>query len=158
MARRVLSELAGGIGMGWTTTFTKYSLFVLAATGCMAEVQGSRGLLGPERSRAEIALPPHDAGQQVVRLLASRGYALVDQRPTGAGLMMQFKGDREPYIGGSKTVVATTAIGSEFDVRIDPGLAGHSVVTIDGVPIIDGRTVCPAAHTYSCATTRAPIG
>jgi hypothetical protein len=125
-------------------------VLTLALTGCFATAQPSRSVLGAGRSQAAIRAPPRESAQQIVRLFASRGYALVDQQAREASLVLHFKGNRESVSRGRSH---SLQFGSAFYVSLDPGPDDQTVVSIDGTPVVDGIEICTAYTVAPCKST-----
>jgi hypothetical protein len=133
----------------------KYSIaLILAVTGCITTAQSSRAVLGPTLAQLEIRLPPREAGSEITKLLANRGYMLVDQQPTGAGLALRFQGNREP---ATLDKGYSTQFGSTFSVSISQAPGDHSMVSIDGSPMIDSAVACTSDTHESCDKTYFPV-
>jgi hypothetical protein len=115
----------------------RYLIFsALALTACVfaaSDPKPSRVLLGSDQSWAELDIDPHDTVQAVTRLLLARGVVLVSQRPFPGGVTLEFKGAR---------AVHAHEIGSIFYVTVEARDRGHSSMSIDGTPAIDGRPLC----------------
>ena len=131
--------------MGSTATKLTITL-VLVLAGCGAKVLTSRDVLGPEHSQSEVRRPPSDISQEIVRLFTSRGYVLADEWQAGPRMQLRFKGPRRS-VPGPNDPVAPLPIGHQpgswFDVSITAASEGHAIVSIEGVPTIDGRPLCP---------------
>ena len=124
----------------------RYSLVLaLALAGCMVQAQRTRAVLGPELSQAEVKTPPGEIDREIVRLFASRGYALVDVRPTKAGRLLYFKGNREAIVDG-----VSNQLGSSFAVSIEPAGEDHALVSIDGAPLVNGIEACAPRGAEPC--------
>jgi hypothetical protein len=131
-----------------------YLVLVFALTGCFATAaQNSRTVLGVERSQSEVRIPPRETGLEIVRLFASRGFHLVDQRRSGAGLVLHFIGGRDV---GERGPSSPGRVGSSFYVAIDPAPAQHAVVSIDGVPTINEVETCVPFSTRPCEADVGP--
>jgi hypothetical protein len=129
-------------------------VLAFALMGCLATTaQNSRTVLGVERSQSEVRIPPRETGLEIVRLFASRGFHLVDQQPSGAGLVLRFMGGRDVGAGGPSPL---GRVGSSFYVAIDPAPAQHAVVSIDGVPTINEAETCVPFSTRPCESVLGP--
>jgi hypothetical protein len=128
-------------------------VLALALTGCFATAQSSRGVLGPAQSQAAIRASPREAALEIVRLFASRGFALVDQQTQGAALLLRFKGNREGVSRGHSPSQVTSA----FYVSIDPASDGQVAVSIDGTPVVNDIEICAPYAVGTCKSTVEPF-
>jgi hypothetical protein len=123
-------------------------VLALVLPGCWSwtAARSSHAVLGPDLSSAELAASPPDASEKLLQLFSSRGYALIEQRPSQGGLELQFKGLREYH--------RKTQFGSVFAVLISPAAEGRSNVSIQGVPTLDGILACTPDPIEPCKSTR----
>jgi hypothetical protein len=128
---------------------TSLSLLIAAAAtlgalpGCYVATGTALETLGTEGSHAVVARGPVETATEVTRLLASRGYALVDSQPDGAGLRLAFKGNREQVTTSTNDIVTSTQFGSAFYAWITPTATGQAEVALEGGPIVNGEETCP---------------
>jgi hypothetical protein len=128
-------------------------VLALALTGCYATAKSSRTVLGSPQSQAAVRAPAREAALEIVRLFASRGFALVDQQTRDAALVLRFKGDRAVTLRAHSPA---RQLGSAFYVSIDPGVDDQVIVSIDGSPVVDDIEICAPYAVGSCQSTVEP--
>jgi hypothetical protein len=144
------------------------SLLVLLACGaaaCGTLERSSREVLSENQSSAVVALPLPDVLTTVTGVMRGRGFALVEQRDVGGGVVYKYKGTRLALtthryggpIGAVPLGSSSTVVGSAFFVRLAARGATATEVYILGKPTVDGAEVCTPFDlpSFECKAVRA---
>ncbi len=120
----------------------------LSLSACVDETSkfaSSWTYLGAQNSRADLAHPSADSAREIVRLLETRGYAMLDQHANSAGeLVLKFSKTNRPLAADKSDddAVGARDVGSVVYAWITPTGPQSSRIALVGKPTLNGQEPC----------------